>query len=503
MNEEAGRPQFKGIGRSDQRETGLERGGEPTDVNHIRKENKFKNPSSLEVCSGNKRENEGSRSPGDRKDDNRISHIAAVIRDIFGEFDDEEQAEYTVQKQIEDEEKKALVEEERDFRKELKHEDIVPDGVQEYAEVEQEKKDGLSPVLEIPVHHPLADPYKMHMIKLSNIVGIEPKPFDPSTYVAQDFYTTDNSGARRRILPNNVIRWRNVKNLDGTTTVESNSRFVIWDDGSLQLLIGEESFDVSEQDIHDMQTHLFSVHDKEILQYEGRIRKKMHFMPSSLTSDSHRTLSALVDARDKKAIKVRSCIAEIDPEWEIKYKKTEMKMNEANKNRGRKKGKVIHKHKQTVNREKHHLAPNILEDANEKKTKQDFHQPQLSASQCQFKENLENKAGPEIHQFGAKKASHSVMPSPPFKWDTFQLPKHFHRFVFSAASSSQRPIDLFGTKEKECSYNCEGKEYDGSPSDRRSRGTKQNCEEEEANENSGDKSVVNDNFSKNIFFSSL
>lgn len=44
--------------------------------------------------------------------------------------------------------------------------------------------------------------------------------------------------------------------------VESNSRFVIWDDGSMQLLIGEESFDVSEQDIHDMQTHLFSVHDK-------------------------------------------------------------------------------------------------------------------------------------------------------------------------------------------------------------------------------------------------
>lgn len=59
----------------------------------------------------------------------------------------------------------------------------------------------------------------MYMIKLFNIVGIDPKPFDPSTYVAQDFYTTDKSGARRRILPNNIVRWRNVKNPDGTTTV--------------------------------------------------------------------------------------------------------------------------------------------------------------------------------------------------------------------------------------------------------------------------------------------
>ncbi|CAI9753829.1 unnamed protein product [Fraxinus pennsylvanica] len=168
-NEEDGRPQSKGIGRSDQRETGWERDGEPKDVNHICKENKFKNPSSQEVCSGNKRENEGSRSPGYRKDDNRISHIAAVICDIFGEFDDEEQAEYTVQNQSEDKEKKALVDERRDFWKNSRPEDIVPDGAQykpeeEYTEVEQEKKDGLSPVLEIPVHHPLADPSKVCLI---------------------------------------------------------------------------------------------------------------------------------------------------------------------------------------------------------------------------------------------------------------------------------------------------------------------------------------------------
>ncbi|KAL2516067.1 Uncharacterized protein Fot_30038 [Forsythia ovata] len=433
-NEEDGWPKPEGVGRREgQGEAGLESDGEPEDVNHIREENKFINPSSLEVCTGNERESEGSRSSGDRNDDNRISHIAAVIRDIFGEFDDEEQAEHTVQNQIEDEEKKSLVDEERDFEKELMPEDIVPDeGVpykpeEEYAEAESEEKDGLSLVLEIPSHHPLADPNKMHMIKLSNIVGIDPKPFDPSTYVAQDFFATDKSGSRRRIPPKNIIRWRNVKNPDGTTSVESNSRFVRWSDGSLQLLIGKESFDVSEQDIHDIQTHVFSIHEKEILQCEGRIKKKMHFMPSSLTSDPHRTLSALVDARNKKLIKVRSCIAEIDPEWEIEYKKkAERKVNKANKQRSRKKGKVIHMHKQTVDREQHQLKPDFLEDA------------------------------------------------------INEVPKHSFKFVFSAASSSRRPIDLLGSKEKESNYKSKGKEYGGSPSDRNSRETQQNCEEGKA-----------------------
>lgn len=39
--------------------------------------------------------------------------------------------------------------------------------------------------------------------------------------------------------------------------LESNARFVTWSDGSLQLLIGNESFDVSEQAVEDIQSHLF------------------------------------------------------------------------------------------------------------------------------------------------------------------------------------------------------------------------------------------------------
>lgn len=53
-----------------------------------------------------------------------------------------------------------------------------------------------------------------------------------------------------------------------------------------------------------------------ILQSHGRILRKMRFMPSSLTSNSHRLLTALVDSRHKKVYKVKNCITDIDPERE-------------------------------------------------------------------------------------------------------------------------------------------------------------------------------------------
>lgn len=51
-------------------------------------------------------------------------------------------------------------------------------------------------------------------------MGIDPKPFDPKTYVEEDHFVTDESGSKRRIrLENNIVRWRRVTNPDGTTSV--------------------------------------------------------------------------------------------------------------------------------------------------------------------------------------------------------------------------------------------------------------------------------------------
>lgn len=60
---------------------------------------------------------------------------------------------------------------------------------------------------------------QMATIKLSNLIGIDPKPFDPMTYVEEDIYVTDASGSKRCIPPANIIRFREIRNPDGTTSV--------------------------------------------------------------------------------------------------------------------------------------------------------------------------------------------------------------------------------------------------------------------------------------------
>lgn len=60
----------------------------------------------------------------------------------------------------------------------------------------------------------------MNMIRVSNIMGIDPKPFDPKTYEEEDVFVTDESGTKKRIrLENNIVRWRTVKKADGTLSV--------------------------------------------------------------------------------------------------------------------------------------------------------------------------------------------------------------------------------------------------------------------------------------------
>lgn len=63
----------------------------------------------------------------------------------------------------------------------------------------------------------------MNIIKISNIMGVDSKPFDPKTYVEEDTFVTDESGSKKRIrLENNIVRWRTVKNRDGTSSVSRN-----------------------------------------------------------------------------------------------------------------------------------------------------------------------------------------------------------------------------------------------------------------------------------------
>ncbi|CAA3023215.1 LEO1 homolog isoform X1 [Olea europaea subsp. europaea] len=412
------------------------------------------------------------RSPDDDKNEDHLLHSAPEIRDVFGDSDDEEQEEYAVQNQIEDE-NRSPVDEEETFEKELRPEDMILDedapyeSEEEHAEARPKEKPVGPPLeLEIPLRRPPADPDKMHMIKVSNIMGIDPKPFDPKTYVEEDVYVTDESGSKKRIrLENNIVRWRRVKNPDGTTSVESNARIVEWSDGSLQLLIGNEVLDISKQDAQHEQAHLFLRHGKGILQSQGRILTKMKFMPSSLTSNSHRLLTALVDSRHKKVYKVKNCITDIDPEREKEQKEKAVSQSiRASALLSRKKEKVKSKYTQP-NRRERQLSPGFLEDALDEDDEQDYYEPRRSAARRSFEEDLEMEARAEKRIINAKKGPNDI--------------------TRKSALPSRRSMDFSESEKEESEYETEGEEDEGSPSRRRNVEVDQDYEEEDEGHEQG------------------
>ncbi|XP_041998268.1 protein LEO1 homolog isoform X2 [Salvia splendens] len=407
---------------------------------------------------------------GDEKGEDQFLQSAPEIRDVFGDSDDEEQAEHKVQDQIEEDEIRSPIEEMGNYEKDLRPDDMIPDEDAPYYSEEEhidarakEKPVGPPLELEIPLRPPPSESDKMNMIKVSNIMGIDPTPFDPHTYVEEDHYETEESGSKKRIrLENNVIRWRKVKQPDGRTTIESNARFVEWSDGSMQLLIGNEVLDISKQDAQHEQAHLFMRHGRSIFQSQGRIMNKMRFMPSSLASNSHRLLTALVDSRHKKVFKVKNCITDIDPEREKEQKEKAVHQSiKANELLSRKKEKVNRKYTQPIRRERQ-LSAGFLEGALEEED-EEYYEPRRSSGRRRFDDDLEMEARAEKRIINAKKG-----------------PKDMPRkSTFQAAKSSRRPVDFSDSEKEESEYETEGEEDEGSPPHRRHEEAEQDYGEED------------------------
>ncbi|XP_075661705.1 protein LEO1 homolog isoform X2 [Castanea sativa] len=411
-----------------------------------------------------------SGSPGEGKDQTHVSNSA--VRDVFGESDDEEEApEYAAHNDIEQDLINPM-EEEGTYGKSPRAEDLVPDEDARYESEEEniesrikEKPVGPPLELEIPLRPPPACPERMNMVKVSNIMGIDQKPFDPKTFVEEDIFVTDESGSKKRIrLENNIVRWRTVRNPDGTTSRESNTRFVRWSDGSLQLLIGNEVLDISVQDGQHDQSHLFLRHGKGILQSQGRILKKMRFMPSSLSSNSHRLLTALVDSRHKKVYKVKNCITDIDPEREKEEKeKAESQNIRANVLLNRKREKVNRKYTPTVDKRRQ-LSPGFLEDALDEDDETDYYDSRRSRRR--FEEDLEVEARAEKRILNAKKGPKDIP----------------RKSSLPTAKSSRRPVDFSDSEREESEYESDGEEDERSPPRKRAEEPVQEYEEEEEEE---------------------
>ncbi|RZC60970.1 hypothetical protein C5167_022728 [Papaver somniferum] len=413
----------------------------------------------------------GQRSPSDGKEQTNNSHsVPDELRDAFGDSEEDEAEEYATQNDLDPESHRSPGEEEGSYGKDIRPEDMVPDeDAQDESEEEnyeqkvREKPVGPPLELEIPMIRPPAHPDKMNIIRVSNIMGIEPKPFDPKTYAEEDMFVTDESGAKKRLrLDSNIVRWRKVRNPDGTVSVESNARFVRWSDGSIQLLIGNEVLDISTQEVQHDQAHLFLRHGKGILQSQGRLLKKMKFMPSSLSSNSHRQLTALVESRHKKVYKVKNCITDIDPEREKEEKeRAEGQSIRAQELLHRKREKVNRKYTQTVDRGRQ-LSPGFLEEALDEDD-EDYYDSRRSASRNRFEEDLEVEAQAEKRIMNAKR-SHVRK----------EIPQKS-----SLSRQSRRPVDFSDSEREASEYESDGYEEEASPPRKRAHQEHEDYEDDE------------------------
>ncbi|MBA0863842.1 hypothetical protein Goshw_026569 [Gossypium schwendimanii] len=431
--------------------------------------------SSQEVDIGDQREeSEAKETDSDEKEDYGQRVVTSRRREVIESGSERsEENHYPDNEDEEVDQTRSLrspMEEEGSYGKSPRLEDMVHDedaryeSDDEHVEVKQKEKPVGPPLeLEVPFRPAPAHPTKMNMIKVSNIMGIDPKPFDPKTYVEEDTFVTDESGSKKRIrLENNIVRWRTVRKKDGTTSYESNARFVRWSDGSLQLLIGNEVLDISVQEAQHDQSHLFLRHGKVtissylmwfcegILQSQGRILSKMRFMPSSLSSNSHRLLTALVDSHHKKVYKVKNCITDVDPEREKEEKeKAENQTIRANVLLNRKREKVNRKYTQTVER-KRQLSTGYLEGALDEDDEMDYNDSRRSRRR--FEEDLEVEARAEKRIMNAKKSQ-----------GYRDVPR---KSSVTDVKSSRRPISFSESDREESEYETEGEEDERSAHNR-------------------------------------
>eukprot|EP00250_Pteridium_aquilinum_P009861 c18986_g1_i1 orf=677-2545(-) len=317
------------------------------------------------------------REQSDEGDDSKAADGVAEMRDVFGDSDEEEQEPDDPHRAPQVQEEMSASDDEASVQRGIRPEDIVPDEDHHEEQYEsddeqpaehraREKPVGPPIQIDVPSCPPpgLAD--KMHIVRVSNIMGIESKPFDPKTYVeVEEHFITDETGHKQRLrLEDNVARWRKVRDRDGNVKIESNARFVKWSDGSMQLLIGNEVLDISIQKAQQDQGHLFVRHSKGILQSQGRLLQKMKFMPSSLSSKSHRLLTALVDSRNRKIYKVKNVITNKDPEREKEEaEKLHQKRIRSKEDLQRKQEKISRKYNPVRERAEPQLSPGYLEGA--------------------------------------------------------------------------------------------------------------------------------------------
>ncbi|KAJ9533631.1 hypothetical protein QJQ45_026708 [Haematococcus lacustris] len=155
---------------------------------------------------------------------------------------------------------------------------------------------------------PIPDASTICLLRTTNVVAMQPRPFDPATFYEEDT-CLDASGRHRVPRPvEAVIRWRIRQLPDGRQVRESNARFVRWEDGSMQLLLGDEVLDLPERDITDTNQYLFSLTGGQ-----APLTRQLNMRPMSVDSGIHKKVQEYVGKRTDKAQKVLPAAAAAAP----------------------------------------------------------------------------------------------------------------------------------------------------------------------------------------------
>ena len=169
---------------------------------------------------------------------------------------------------------------------------------------------------------------QVRLVRMRNILGVEVKPFDESTYVREEPLESfvDMAGKQReRPRKETIIRWRfavapgggRILDGNGKPKIETNTRYVKWSDGSCHLMVGNEILVASEQPLGTENSHLFLDHDgrnvvdgevtgeKAVMTCEGILLKKFTVRTSTTSSVAHRNIAAGVAKAYAKSNKVK------------------------------------------------------------------------------------------------------------------------------------------------------------------------------------------------------
>ncbi|EFJ49999.1 hypothetical protein VOLCADRAFT_89365 [Volvox carteri f. nagariensis] len=182
--------------------------------------------------------------------------------------------------------------------------------------------DYAAPLLSVPP--PQGDVYLLR----EALIGVEPTPFSPETFAGEEEIFVDEKGIMKiKPVDRTKIRWRYVtrQGPDGSEELvpESNARFVRWSDGSLQLLLGDEVFDVVTADISQQRAYMVAY--SGVVQGQAALTHKMGFRLATLNSKLYARMREEVDKRTVKLKRVQQHVEAFDPskEKERRAKETE------------------------------------------------------------------------------------------------------------------------------------------------------------------------------------